>query len=57
MLILNHFVLLLELKHNGMFLILKKFQELTLNGTSLFPHQKYVKAGILQLPKTRSEQY
>jgi len=32
-----------------------KFQELALKGSTLFPPQKFVKAGILQLPKTRSE--
>jgi hypothetical protein len=53
--ILKHFVLPLELKHNGMSSIKKKIQELILNGTSLFPPQKCVKAGMLQLPKTRSE--
>jgi hypothetical protein len=31
---------------------LKKIQELTPNGTSLFPPQKCVKAGMLLLPKT-----
>jgi hypothetical protein len=55
MVILKHCVLLLELKHNRTSSIKKKFQELTLNGTSLFPPQKCVKTGMLQLPKTRSE--
>jgi hypothetical protein len=30
---------------------IKKNQELTMNGNSLFPPKKCVKAGMLQLPK------